>query len=412
MSTASTPALPRSTLLLLATSTGLSVANIYYNQPLLDSFRQSFPEQAHWVGAVPTLTQVGYAVGMLLTSPLGDRFERRSLIVLMVLCSCIAMAAAAVAPSLWVLCAASLALGLVGTIAQQLIPFTAELAPPAQRGQAVGTVMSGLLLGILLARTASGLIAAVAGWRMVFACAVGLMIVVGIAMHTKLPRSTPTSNLSYPKLLGSMWHLWRDLPLLREASLTGAALFAGFSAFWTTLALLLATPYFGYGPEAAGLFGLVGAAGALVAPFAGKSADRRGPRLGITVAIAISAASYIVFAFSATSLIGLVIGVILLDVGVQAAQISNQARIFALKPEARSRINTIYVVFYFAGGAVGSALGAYAWRLHGWLGVSVVGFGFTLLAAANHLPRGRPARSASSSSTSITRSNSSDLSKK
>jgi predicted MFS family arabinose efflux permease len=390
MSTVSTPApLARSTLLLLATATGLSVANIYYNQPLLDSFRQSFPEQAHWVGAVPTLTQIGYALGMLFTSPLGDRFERRGLILLMVLCECISMAIAAVAPSLWVLCAASLAIGLLGTIAQQILPFTAELAPPAERGQAVGTVMSGLLLGILLARTASGLIAAVAGWRTVFACAVGVMIVVGIAIHTKLPRSTPTSTLSYPRLLGSMWHLWHEFPLLREASRTGALLFAGFSAFWTTLALLLAGAPFNWGPEAAGMFGLVGAAGALVAPFAGKSADRRGPRVGITIAIGISVLSFIVFAFSATSLAGLVIGVLLLDIGGQAAQISNQARIFALKPEARSRINTIYIVFYFAGGAAGSALGAYAWRLHGWVGVSIVGLGFSLLAAANHLFAGQ-----------------------
>ncbi len=389
MSTVSTPALARSTLLLLATATGLSVANIYYNQPLLDSFRQSFPEQAHWVGAVPTLTQIGYALGMLFTSPLGDRFERRGLILMMVLCECISMAIAAMAPSLWVLCAASLAIGLLGTIAQQILPFTAELAPPAQRGQAVGTVMSGLLLGILLARTASGLIAAVAGWRTVFACAVGVMILVGIAIHAKLPRSTPTSTLSYPRLLGSMWHLWHEFPLLREASRTGAALFAGFSAFWTTLALLLAGAPFNWGPEAAGMFGLVGAAGALVAPFAGKSADRRGPRVGITIAIVISTLAFIVFAFSARSLTGLVIGVLLLDIGGQAAQISNQTRIFALKPEARSRINTIYIVSYFAGGAAGSGLGAYAWRLHGWVGVSIVGLGFTLLAAANHLFAGR-----------------------
>jgi predicted MFS family arabinose efflux permease len=389
MSTDSTPTLPRSTLLLLATSAGLSVANIYYNQPLLDSFRQSFPGQAHWVGAVPTLTQIGYAIGMFLTSPLGDRFERRSLILLMVLCECISMAVAVVAPSLWVLCGASLAIGLLGTIAQQILPFTAELAPPAERGQAVGTVMSGLLLGILLARTASGLIAALAGWRTVYACAVGVMILVGIAIHTRLPRSTPTSTLSYPKLLGSMWHLWHEFPLLREASLTGATVFAGFSAFWTTLALLLASPPFGWGPEAAGMFGLVGAAGALVAPLAGKSADRRGPRVGITVALGITAVSYIVFAFSSTSLAGLIVGVLLLDIGVQAAQISNQSRIFALKPEARSRINTIYIMFYFAGGAAGSALGAYAWRLHGWVGVSMVGLGFTVIAAANHFFGGR-----------------------
>jgi predicted MFS family arabinose efflux permease len=388
MLTDSKPALTRSTLFLLALAAGVSVANIYYNQPLLDSFRQSFPEQAHWVGAVPTLTQAGYAVGMFFMSPLGDRFDRRTLILLMVLCECISLAVASIAPSLLVLCGASLAIGLLGTIAQQIIPFTAELARPEQRGHAVGTVMSGLLLGILLARTASGFIAALAGWRTVFTCAVVAMIALGIAIFVKLPRSTPTSNLSYPKLLGSMWHLWRELPVLREASITGGMLFAAFSAFWTTLALLLAEAPFHYGPEAAGLFGLVGAAGALAAPLAGKSADRRGPRVGITFGILLSALSYVLFAFSATSLIGLVIGVIVLDVGVQGAQISNQARIFAQRPEARSRINSIFVVFYFAGGALGSGLGAYAWRVAGWTGVCVVGLLFSLLAAANHLPRG------------------------
>lgn len=388
MTNASSPALSRSTLLLMATAAGLSVANIYYNQPLLDDFRQTFPADSHWVGAVPTITQVGYAAGMFFTAPLGDRFERRALILLMIVCECVSLAIAAAAPSLWVLVGASLAIGLLGTIAQQIIPFTAELARPEQRGHAVGTVMSGLLLGILLARTASGSIAALAGWRSVFMAAVVAMIVLGALIFMRLPRSTPTSTLSYPKLLGSMWHLWHELPVLREASITGGALFGAFSAFWTTLALLLADAPFHYGPQAAGLFGLVGAAGALVAPLAGKSADRRGPRIGITLALAITALSYGVFALSSTSLVGLVIGVLLLDIGVQGAQISNQARIFALKPEARSRVNSIFIVFYFIGGAAGSALSAYAWRTHGWLGVCFVGMAFTLVSAANHLPRG------------------------
>lgn len=388
MSNASPSALSRSTLLLMATAAGLSVANIYYNQPLLDDFRRAFPADAHWVGAVPTITQVGYAAGMFFTAPLGDRFERRSLILLMILCECVSLTVAAAAPSLWVLVGASLIVGLLGTIAQQIIPFTAELALPAQRGQAVGTVMSGLLLGILLARTFSGTVAAVAGWRAVFAAAVVTMIVLGILIHIRLPRSTPTSTLSYPKLLGSMWHLWNELPSLREASLTGGAMFGAFSVFWTTLALLLADAPFHYGPQAAGLFGLVGAAGALVAPFAGKSADRRGPRIGISFAIAVSALSYGVFALSASSIPGLVIGVLLLDIGVQGAQISNQARIFALKPEARSRVNSVFIVCYFIGGAAGSALSAYAWRTHGWSGVCLVGFAFTLVAAASHLARG------------------------
>jgi len=372
--------------MLLATIAGVSAANIYYNQPLLDDLRTTYAGDANWVGSVPAATQLGYAAGMLLLAPLGDRFDRRRLILLQIAGLMLALSVAALAPTLAILAVSSFAIGVLATIAQQAVPFAAELAPPAERGHAVGTVMSGLLLGILLARTAAGFIAQYLGWRMVFAVSVVALLALAAVVIARLPKSRPTSTLSYGRLLGSMWQLARELPGLREASLTGAALFAAFSAFWSVLTLLLARAPFHLGPQAAGLFGIVGAAGALAAPVAGRFADKRGPRAVISLSIVLVALSFLIFGLSATSIAGLIIGVVVLDIGVQAAQISNQSRIYALKPEARSRVNTVFMVCYFIGGATGSALSALAWRRFGWTGVCAAGFAFALVAAARHAP--------------------------
>ncbi|TKC86699.1 MFS transporter [Trinickia terrae] len=371
----------RGMLLLLATIAGVSVANIYYNQPLLDAFRASFPASAPWIGAVPASTQLGYAAGMFFLAPLGDRFDRRLIILLQIAGLSLALIAAAAAPSLAVLAAASLAIGVLSTIAQQAVPFSAELAPASQRGHAVGTVMSGLLLGILLARTAAGFVAEYFGWRAVFGTSVAALIVLAVVIVMRLPSSKPTSTLPYGKLLGSMWHLVVELHGLRAASLTGAAIFAAFSLFWSVLTLLLAEAPFHMGPQAAGLFGIVGAAGALAAPLAGRFADKRGPRAIISLSIGLVAVAFVIFGLSGASIAGLIAGVIVLDIGVQAAQISNQSRIYALKPEARSRVNTVFMVCYFIGGATGSAVGAVAWRNFGWTGVCLAGFLFAALAA-------------------------------
>jgi len=257
------PPISRGILFLLAATAGLSVSNIYYNQPLLGEFEHSFASEAHWVGAVPTATQLGYAAGMFFLAPLGDRFERRSLILCQLAGLCLMLAAAALAPNLVTLIGASLMIGILSTIAQQAVPFSAELARPEERGAAVGFVMSGLLLGILLARTVAGLVAQHFGWRTLFGLAVVAMIVLAIVVALRLPRRKPVSDLSYGRLLHSMWHLVRDEPVLREASITGGALFAAFSNFWSILALLLAGAPFHLGAQAAGLFGIVGAAGAL-----------------------------------------------------------------------------------------------------------------------------------------------------
>lgn len=374
----------RGTLWLLALVAGVAIANIYYNQPLLDALASDFPGDASWVGLVATMTQIGFATGMVLVSPLGDRMDRRRLILWQIAGICVALVLAATATTLAALVGASLLIGLFATMAQQAGPFAAELAPSEQRGHAIGTVMSGLVMGILLARTFSGLIAEHLGWRAVFAASIMTMLILACLVALKLPRSKPSSVLPYGELLKSLWGLALELRTLREAAVTGGALFAAFSLFWTVLAMLLASPPFGLGPQAAGLFGIIGAAGALAAPLAGKLADRRGPRAVISFAIVLMAVSFLIFGFSGTSLMGLVLGVIVLDVGLQMAQVSNQTRIFALKPEARSRVNTVYMTFYFLCGAIGSATGAYAWQQFGWGGVVIAGGVFTAAAYLNH----------------------------
>lgn len=377
---------PRGTLWLLALVAGVAIANIYYNQPLLDALASDFPSDASWVGLVATTTQIGFAAGMVLVSPLGDRMDRRRLILWQIAGICVALALAATAATLTALVSASLLIGFFATMAQQAGPFAAELAPPAQRGHAIGTVMSGLVMGILLARTFSGLIAEHLGWRAVFVASIMAMLILAGLVTLRLPRSKPASTLPYGELLKSLWALALELRVLREAAVTGGALFAAFSLFWTVLAMLLAAPPFGLGPQAAGLFGIIGAAGALAAPLAGKLADRRGPRAIISFAITLMAVSFLILGFSGASLAGLVLGVIVLDVGLQMAQVSNQARIFALKPEARSRVNTVYMTFYFICGAIGSATGAFAWQRFGWIGVVVAGGIFTAIACVNHRP--------------------------
>jgi predicted MFS family arabinose efflux permease len=374
----------RRLLLILAMTAGVSIANIYYNQPLLDSFRQSFPHHAAWVGAVPTATQIGFAMGMLLLAPLGDRVDRRRLILIQTACICVALLIAATASTLPVLICACLAIGIFATAAQQAGPFATELVPASHRGHAIGTVMSGLLLGILLARTASGFVTGYFGWRWVFAAAIASMLALAVMIVKYLPASRPTSTLSYGKLLISLWRLTVELRGLREAALTGASLFAAFSLFWSVLSLLLARPPFYLGPQVAGLFGIVGVAGALTAPYAGKFADRRGPRTAISLAIALVTLSFAIFSVSGSSIAGLVLGVIVLDVGLQFAQTPNQSRVFALKSDARSRINTVYMTCYFTGGAAGSAAGALAWQAFGWIGACIAGLLFCVVAAGSH----------------------------
>ncbi|AKJ68823.1 MFS transporter [Pandoraea thiooxydans] len=373
MSSRTGSSLTRGSVLLMAIACGLTVANLYYNQPMLDDIRRDFGLSASQVGLIPMLTQLGYAFGLLTLTPLGDRVDRRRLILGMLAVLTLSLIGAALSPSLAALGAASFLAGVTSTVAQQIVPLAAQLAEPARRGKTVGQVMSGLLIGILAARTLSGVVATAFGWRDMFWIAAAMMVVLALILARRLPHAPPTTDMSYRQLMVSLLHLARRHPALREASLVGGLLFASFSVFWSTLTLWLASPAFGLGADVAGMFGLVGVVGALAAPVSGRLADHGGPRRVLGVGIAIVVASFVTFGWFGASLWGLAAGVILLDLGVQGCQIANQTRIYALDHAAASRLNTVYMTSYFVLGALGSALGSLAWSHFGWLGVSAAG---------------------------------------
>lgn len=374
---------------LLAVAAGATVANLYYVQPLLPEVARSFGATPRAAGWVPVLTQLGYAVGLLLFIPLGDAVERRRLVLSLVGATAVALAAAAAAPGLAWLAGACAWVGFFTVVPHVALPLAAHLASPSERGRVIGLVMGGLLAGILLARTAAGFVGGALGWRAVYGLAALAMVALGLALARLLPHSPPEQMLRYGPLLASLVPLVRSEPVLRQASLVGAMAFGAFSVFWTTLAFFLEGPPHHAGPEGAGLFGLVGATGALAAPLVGRLADRRGPRFASGVALTVALASFAVLAGLGRHLWGLVAGVVLLDVGVQSAHVSNLARVHALDPAARSRRNTVYMVSYFAGGALGTWLGVRAWTMGGWGGVAATGAAFVAAALLAWAPRER-----------------------
>ncbi|HEY5004749.1 MAG TPA: MFS transporter [Ktedonobacteraceae bacterium] len=367
------PTIDKKMVWLLAIAGGMAVANLYYIQPLLVDIAHSFSISESAVGLAATVAQLGYALGLLLIVPLGDALERRRLIVTMLVLVTISLIATALAPSLPWLVIACFVLGVTTIIPQIIIPLAASIAPPGTRGRVVGTVMSGVLIGILLARTVSGFIGAQFGWRTMYWIAAGLMLLLALLLRVALPKNHPSTHLHYFQLLRSLGQLIRQEPVIREVSLFGAMAFGAFSVLWSTLAFFLSTPPYHYGSEVVGLFGLVGVAGALSATFVGRLADRLNVRIITGIALAIALLAFVVFWLFGHWLFGLIIGVLLLDLGVQSTQVSNQTRIYSLNPEASNRLNTIYMVTYFIGGSLGTALSTYGWSVARWNGVCAVG---------------------------------------
>jgi predicted MFS family arabinose efflux permease len=365
--------LSRSLVLLMAVACGAAVANIYYAQPLLSTIAHDFSVSDGTAGLMVTASQVGYAAGLVLLVPLGDLLERRRLITRIMLVTALALAATAASPSFILLAAALLVVGLTSVVAQILVPMASMLAAENERGRVVGHVMSGLLVGILVARTASGLIAQAGGWRLVFAVSAGLMLVLCAVLRAALPEVKPTTTLSYPALLRSVGRLVAEQPTLRVRMLYGVLGMGQFSVLWTTIAFLLAGSPYHYGDATIGLFGLVGLAGALAAQAAGRLADRGRHHRSTGSFFLTMAVSWVLIGMGSTSLGALIVGIAILDLGIQGAQITNQSVIYRLVPDARSRLTTAYMTAVFASAAVSSALASTLYDADGWSAVTALG---------------------------------------
>ncbi len=372
--------LTRRLLWLLAAATGITAANLYYAQPLLHTIADDFGASEAATGLIVTGSQMGYAVGLAFIVPAGDLLDRRLVVPRMLGGAAAVLLVAAAAPQLWVLIVTATLIGLLAVVAQLLVPLAAELASDGQRGRAVGTVMSGLLLGILLARTVSGVIGSLAGWRAVFVVGAAATATLAVVLRVALPAERPREAVAYGDILRSAVRLARDEPELRRSAALGATVFATFSVFWTTVAFLLGDAPFDYSDSAIGLLGLVGAAGALVAMAAGRLADRGLARPGRLAAGLCLVLAFGVLWLGRSSIALIVIGVLVLDVGVQGAHILNQSTIYELAPQARSRVNAVYMTSYFLGGALGSAAGAAAFERGGWGWTCSLGAGLGVLA--------------------------------
>lgn len=381
---------PHAPLPFLGLACAVGVSTMYYNQPLLLEMGHTYGTTAGRTGFVAVATQVGYALGLLMFVPLGDVLERRSLMMKMYGAVTLALVFVALAPSLTWLIVGSVLIGMFASVTHVALPIAPDLVDDSERGRAIGIVMTGLLLGILLARTFAGWVSHIRGWQVVFLVAAAMNAAFVPLLWKVMPKLPPKQKLRYSDAMKSLWTLFRTQPLLRESSVLGALVFASFSCFWTTLAFVLYSHY-GLGAGVAGTFGLVGAAGALVATVAGRLADKHGSRWVISVGTALLAASYVLLwgeerAHISTTLhiIALAVGVIVLDIGAQMTQVANQTRIFGLVPSARSRLNTVYMTVYFTGAAIGSALATVAWVHWRWNGVCYLALGLIGLAGIRH----------------------------
>lgn len=366
-------------IVLMSVATGLAVASNYYAQPLLDTIANAFSLSINQAGFIVTAAQLGYAAGLLLLVPLGDMFERRGLIVFMTLLAAGGMVITALSQTLWVMILGTALTGLFSVVAQILVPLAATLAEPEKRGKVVGTIMSGLLLGILLARTVAGLLASLGGWRTVYWVASVLMVFMAVALWRGLPKVKSETHLNYPQLLSSVFGLFIKNPLLRTRALLGCLTFANFSILWTSMAFLLASPPFNFSEATIGLFGLAGAAGALGARPAGGFADKGKAHLTTTIGLVLLLLSWIAVAMGQFSVIALIVGILVLDLTVQGVHITNQTVIYRMMPDARNRLTAGYMTSYFIGGAAGSIISASAYQHAGWNGVCAAGAIIALL---------------------------------
>jgi predicted MFS family arabinose efflux permease len=358
--------LSRTDVLLMAFCTGLIVANIYYCQPLVILIAKDFNLTESHAGKVSYLTQAGYAIGLFLIVPLGDMFERKKQILIITSLAVAALLTAGFAHSFLLLEIACVLIGISSVVPQLILPMAANLSTDENRGQTIGIIMSGLLIGILASRALSGSIGFLWGWRSVYFMAAGICSLLLLLMAKRFPQSKPTFTGSYPELMASMWHYVKTQPVLREASLINFLAFAILSAFWTTMVLFLANPPFNLQTLQIGLFGIAGAAGAMAAPLVGKLSSGQNPRRNLIIGLSLQLLSIATFYFTGNHLYLFVAGIILIDIGQQSIHVTNQTRIYAILPEARNRLNTVFMSVSFVGASCGSALGLWLWENGQW----------------------------------------------
>ena len=367
--------------LLFSVACGLAVANVYYAQPLLELIGDDFGMSRATVGVISTVTQVGYGAGLLLIVPLGDLVDRRRLIVAQMLLSVLALVAVALAPTGVALLAALAAVGALAVVTQVLVAYAASLADPADRGRTVGTVTSGVIVGILLARTVSGTLADIAGWRSVYAVSAGATVVMAALLYARLPRSSaPRERIPYPRLIRSVFTLFAEVRVLRTRAVLVLLIFAAFTTLTTPLVLPLSAPPYSLSTTQIGLFGLAGALGALGASRAGRLSDRGRAQRTTGLGLAVMLASWIPSALLSHSLWGLVIGVLAIDFGLQSVHVANQSLVYRVRPEAQSRLTAGYMVFYSVGSAVGAITSTLVYARAGWTGVCLLGAAISLAA--------------------------------
>ncbi|AIY41114.1 transporter [Collimonas arenae] len=366
--------------LLLAIASGLIVANLYYAQTLVGPISSATGLSAEAAGLIVTLTQIGYTIGLLFIVPLGDLLENRRLIFSALVFTSVALMVAAFSTSAWMFLAAALAIGLGSVAAQILVPFAAHLSKESTRGQTVGKVVSGLLLGIMLARPVASLVADHTSWHVVFGGASVIIIALAVLLRSKLPMRVPASPMPYHKLMGSLWTLFTTTPVLRRRAAYHAGLFGSFSLFWTVTPMMLAGPEFHLSQTGIAIFALVGMAGAVASPIAGRLADAGHTLVATAIALGLGITGFVLPMYAPDSrtiaLALLVIASIVLDMGVAANLVLGQRAIFSLGAELRSRLNGIYFALFFAGGALGSALGGWVFAAYGWHAALLTGMAF------------------------------------
>ena len=358
---------------LMAFAIGVTIASNYYAQPLLHSITHDLNIAVEHAGSIIMAAQFSYAVGLLFITPLGDKFERKHLIIILMVLSTCGLIVSALSKNLWMLIVGTSMTGLFSTVAQVLIPFAATLAKPEQRGKIVGTLMSGMLLGILLGRAFAGAISTIADWHYVYWIATGIMVIVTLLLWSSLPTYRNTININYFQLLWSISSLYKQEPILRIRSLLAVISFALFSLLWTPLAFLLSNDPYHYSDFIIGLFGIAGAAGALGSPIVGKLSDKGKGWLATTIGLCLLLLSWLPLSFAQCSIIALILGVVILDFSVQVTHVSNMSAIYQIRPEARSRMNTGYMVCYFIGGMLGSVGSTYLFSHYGWIAIVVTG---------------------------------------